>query len=391
MKKIAIVGGGASGIACAIKLKTLLGESASVTILEKLPRIGKKILMTGNGKCNISNINLSEGFYNSEVVGEVLKEFDFLKCKEFFEDIGLMLRVDEAGRVYPYSEKATTVLDTLLRKLNQLDVNIITNYDVGEIKKTDKFLVYSNDYQVYNFDYLVMATGGQASINGDYNGYELLERLGHTITNLRPGLVALKTKEDLKPLAGIRIKGRAKIIIDDKLVYETNGEILFKNEGLSGIAILELSRYFQPDAIISIDLVPDMSYRDLHKFFKPGIAIEDVIAGMFPKMVCIDILKKCNRVNEKNIIEVIKDYRFTVIDTYGFNNAQITVGGISINEINPFTLASLIVDDMYIIGEVADIDGTSGGYNLHYAWGSGVITANNIARIIKESEEKKNE
>ena len=385
MKDIAIVGGGASGIACAIKLKQLLGDKINVTILEKYSRIGKKILMTGNGKCNITNTNIDAKYYNSNP-NEVLNKFDYSQCQKFFSDLGLMLRVDEAGRVYPYSEKATTVVDVLLNTLDELGVNIITDYEVGDIKARDRFLVYSNDYQVNNYDYLVMATGGKASFSGEYLGYKLLKRLGHHITDLKPGLVALKTKENLRSLAGIRVKGVARIIISGEDIASTEGEILFKNEGLSGIAIFELSRFYQPGAVISINLVPGISMKELNQYFKDGISIERVLSGILPKMVYLDIMNRCEDLTKENIIMKLCNYDFNIIDTYGYENAQITVGGVDTKFLNPFTCESLVVKDMYIVGELADIDGNSGGYNLHYAWGSGITSAIDIAKKIEESE-----
>ena len=384
MKKIAIVGGGASGIACAIELKRNL-KDIEVTILERLPRIGKKILMTGNGKCNITNMNLSSNNYNTEALNELLDEFNFDEAKSFFESMGLMMRVDEAGRAYPYSEKATTVLDVMLNELEKLNVETKTDYDVGEIKRTDSFLVYSNDYQVNNYDYLVMAPGGLASVP-EHNSYELLKRLGHKITDISPGLVALKTLEKTKSLSGLRVKAKATIKYGNKELHSTTGEILFKNDGLSGIAIFELSRFFKKKAIISIDLIPDISDNELDKYFDNSRSMEEVLNGILPKMVSLDIVNRCKVINKENIIHALHNYEFTIVDTYGYANAQITLGGVNRKEVNPFTFASLIVEGMYIIGEVNDIDGASGGYNLHYAWGSGILAARDIIRKIKESE-----
>jgi predicted Rossmann fold flavoprotein len=384
MKKIAIVGGGASGIACAIELKRNL-KDIEVTILERLPRIGKKILMTGNGKCNITNMNLSSNDYNSDIIDELLEQFNYAEAKAFFESMGLMMRVDETGRAYPYSEKATTVLDVMVNELERLNVKVKTDYDVGEIKRTDSFLVYSNDYQVYNYDYVVMATGGLASVP-EHNSYDLLERLGHHITDISPGLVALKTLESTKSLSGIRVKAKATIKYGNNQSQSRSGEILFKNDGLSGIAIFELSRFYQKNAIVSIDLIPDISDNELDGYFKNTKSIEEVLNGILPKMVSLDIINRCKVINKENIIKLLHNYDFTIIDTYGFINAQITLGGVNRKEVNPFTYASLIVDRMYIIGEVNDIDGASGGYNLHYAWGSGIVAARDIIRKITESE-----
>ena len=159
MKRIGISGGGASGIICAIAINHQDSE-ANVVILEKESRIGKKILMTGNGKCNLSNLDLSLDCYNTDVIYDSLLKFDSQKCIEFFERIGLMVRIDNSGRIYPYSERANNVLDILLYELKRLNVEIVCDFNVIEIKRTDEFLVYSDRYDFRNFDYLVLATGG---------------------------------------------------------------------------------------------------------------------------------------------------------------------------------------------------------------------------------------
>lgn len=386
MKNIVIVGGGASGIACAIQLKSKLKNKAKITIIEKLPRIGKKILMTGNGKCNISNMNIEPKHYKGKRL-EIIKKVDSNEIVDFFENLGLMLRVDDALRVYPFSEKATTVLDVFLNQIEKLGIELINDYEVDDIKKTDKFLVYSKDYQVNNYDYLVMATGGMASITNEYNGYKLMKRLGHNITQLQPGLVALKTKEDLKHLSGIRLKCRPSIVLNSKTLASTDGEILFKNDGLSGIAIFELSRYYQEGVKISIDLAPNVTDKKLEVFLNSGESLETTLQGMFHKMVAIEIIKRCKKQNINEVIKVIRNFDFLITDTYGYKTAQITVGGVNYSEINPHTNESLKIKDMYLIGEILDVDGSSGGYNLHYAWGSGIAAANDIIKKVNESDE----
>jgi predicted Rossmann fold flavoprotein len=385
MKKVVIIGGGASGIFCAIAIKMNSKEEVSVTILEAQNRIGKKILVTGNGKCNLTNLDINESHYNTDLVHWAIDTFDPQTCVKYFEGLGLMTRVDEAGRVYPYSEKATTVLDVLMRELERLDIQVITEYEVSHIKKTDLFLVYSKDYRVLNFDYLVMATGGVANINFENAGYKILSDLGHSLTDLSPGLVALKTKENLKPLSGIRVKAKATIINNNQVLASTVGEILFKENGLSGIAIFELSRFHVKGCKVVLDLAYDKSESEIQTFLSKNSNLEDGLNGMFPKMISQDILKR----NGKKVVEVIKNYEFNVIDTYGFNNAQITVGGINNKEVNPFTYESFIIKDLYVIGEVLDVDGTCGGYNLHFAWASGYLAALDISKKISYKGDKR--
>lgn len=370
--KIVIVGGGAAGIFCAINIKTKLKDKVDVTILERQNRIGKKILVTGNGKCNLTNMNLTYKDYNSDFVYDALNGFSPQDCIAFFKEIGLMTRVDEEGRVYPYSEKANSVLDCFLKAIDDLGINVITDYEVNHIKKTDEFLVYSKDYRILNFDALVMATGGRAGINFENNSYELLKYFNHKVSPLRPGLVALKSKDNIKPLSGLRVKAKAKILNSKKVLAETIGEILFKEQGLSGIAIFELSRFYEPNCRVSIDLAYDKSDDELHDFLKGNL--EDRLNGLFPKMIAQEILKR----NKGNIIEVIRNFDFHITGTYDYSNAQLTIGGIDYHDVNPFTYESLLVKNLYIIGEVLNIDGACGGFNLHFAWASAAMCSQDI-------------
>ena len=379
--KIAIVGGGASGLFCAINIKSKLKDKAEVTILERQNRVGKKILVTGNGKCNLTNLYLTYKDYNTGFVDAALQEFSPEDCVNYFKDLGIMTRVDEEGRVYPYSEKANSVLDCLLKRANELDIKIITEFEVSHIKKTDKFLVYTKEYRLINFDYLVMATGGKSAVNFENNSYNLITVFNHKITPLRPGLVALKAEENLKPLSGLRVKAKARIIDNSKVLAETVGEILFKDNGLSGIAIFELSRFYKPNCKVSLDLAYDKTDAELKEFLSKDV--EDRLNGLFPKMIGLDLLKR----NKDNLIAVIRNYDFNITGTYDYTNAQITVGGIDYHDMNPFTYESLLVKDLYVIGEVLDIDGACGGYNLHFAWASAYLCSKDICDKINNRKD----
>lgn len=381
MKKVGIIGGGAAGIFCAITVKQQLKDKVKVTILERQARIGKKILQTGSGKCNLTNINIDETNYNTASLQEALKSFTPEKCISLFHDLGILTRVDDYGRVYPYSERATTVLEGLMHHLNKFGVEIICDYDVTGIKKDDKFICFSKD-GFHEFDYLVLATGGQSSVNFENHGYDLAKRLGHSINAIRPGLVAMKTKEDTKPLRGIRVKADCSLTNNDKKIASTSGEVQFRNDGLSGIAILDLSRFYKPNVKISLDLVPEMDKEKLKEFIDFN-DLETSLLGMFPKMIAIDILKRSK--NKPDLaIDIIKDYKFEIVGLHDFKNAQVTIGGIDFKEVSLSSYESLKVKDLYIIGEVLNIDGACGGYNLHFAWMSGYLSAHRIVKQIKE-------
>lgn len=366
--RIGIIGGGAAGIFSAIHLKRY-NPALKVTILEKQERVGKKILSTGNGKCNITNINASESDYNTSKVSYALNKFKVLETIDYFKELGLLIKADNEGRCYPYSEKATTVVDVLVDNLNKLGVNVITGFDVVNIKANDEFMVYSKDYGLKHFDYLILATGGNSGITFQNESYKFIKQLGHTITNISPVLVALKTKENLKKLSGIRSKAKVKLFRNNKVIYETIGEVLYKDDGLSGIAIMEVSRFSEISDIISLDLVYDLNDFQLEEFLKD----ETNLYGLLPKMVANEVKNRAG-----NLVFNLRNFSFKVKDSYGYMNSQVTKGGVSIDEINPLTFESLKVANLYIVGEVLDVDGNCGGYNLQFAWSSGFSAAVDI-------------
>lgn len=377
--KVAIIGGGASGIFCAIILKKL-NKNLDVTIYEAQSKIGKKILQTGNGKCNLSNTNLTVNEYNTDLVKDLIREFDSNKLIKILNEMGLMVRIDDEGRIYPYSEKATTVLDIFLKQLNDLKVNVITDCYINNIKYNNSYYTISdNNKNNYNCDYLIIATGGCSSINYNYNTNVLVNKLNHSVSDLFPSLCALKTKQNTKHLSGIRVKCKASIIVNGEVKHQTKGEVLFKDDGLSGIAIFILSKYYEKNknCVVSLDLFDVSTKEELNNKLYNNDSLENNLLGYFPKMINYDIIK---RTSNKTIGEIIKDYNFNIIDTYGFNNSQVTKGGVLLNEININTFQSTKCNNLYIIGEALDVDGSCGGFNLHFAWASAFKCANDIVK-----------
>jgi len=377
IKEVAIIGGGASGLFCAILLKEYI-KNINVTIYEAQNKVGKKILQTGNGKCNICNMNISTNNYNTNKLNNLIKSFKPNDLIDILNRWGLMTRVDEEGRVYPYSEKATTVLDIFLKKINEYNIKIHTSCYIAKITvdKDNKYTIYSSDNnnKIMTSDYLVVCTGGYSSINFNNNGYKLLESLNHSSTKLYPSLCALKTIENTKHLNGIRVKCKASIIVNGETKHQTKGEVLFKDDGLSGIAIFILSQFFEKNKknIVSLDLYEEKTIdelnKTLNKTFNNNIDLESNLMGYFPKMVNQDLINR-TKINN-NIGYNIKNYTFEIKDTYGFNNSQVTKGGIKLDEINLNTFESLKHNNLYISGEVLDVDGTCGGYNLYFAFAS---------------------
>lgn len=356
---VVIIGGGASGVIAALKIKKL--SKKSVCILEQNDKVLKKILKTGNGKCNIFNNNIESSYYNDFSLIE--KHLDIDLEKEFLE-LGILVKEESMGRMYPHSESANNVVNILVEKLKKEKVEVKTNYKVEKIVKKDHFVI-NNEIEATN---VIVATGSLAQEKT--NGYNLLEKLGHNITKLKPGLVSLVTKEKTSHMKGLRVK-----CVETN--YNIEGELLFKENGLSGILAFDLSRLIDKKETLSFDLAPTLSKKALTKYFENSNNLEISLLALAPKMVCYDILSRTKDSNIDKIVDVIKNYDFTVIDRNGYDTAQITLGGVKVNEINE-DFSSKKVEGLYITGEVINVDGACGGYNLYFAWISGIIAADSI-------------
>lgn len=362
MKKINIIGAGASGMSVAIYLKSM-NSNLDITIYEADDRIGRKILKTGSGKCNISNKTLSsKGFNNSEFVKDILENVSMSEVYRFIEDeLGIMIKSDEEGRLYPFSESAKSVVDSFRRRLDELKINIIFNSSFTELK---------------NEEIVIFACGSKAQ--SKFEGYRLVKHYGHSIKELSPGLVPIKIKERIPHLRGIRVKCSAKIILGKTVLFEDVGEILFKDDYLSGILAMDLSRYYTKGCYVSLDLVSEKSFEQLRDYFtkhkEKGRTEEEILLGMFPKMLVTEIMKR-----GKDIIGACKNLTFSTIGLNDFNQAQISLGGVNVNEITD-SCCSKINKQIYIIGEMLDIDGKCGGYNLSFAFLSALACAKDILK-----------
>ncbi len=395
--KIAVIGGGASGLTAAIAAAR---NGAEVTICEKLNRVGKKILATGNGRCNYTNMNLSKECYHSNnlnFVDEVMKFFNLDKTLVFFEDLGILPYVDESGKVYPNSLQASSVLDVLRYELKRHKVKEVTDFNVTALRKSkDKFSIIGND--TITADRVILATGGKASpqLGSDGKGYELAKSLGHEIIEPFPALVQLKLSgKYLKRIAGIKFDGIVKAYAGDRLIREEEGEILFTDYGISGPPILQVSRKVIEELnkknkpFLNIDMFPGYSKLKLYDILQDRFrrinykTIEESMIGFINKKLIPvvfyeagfeDLNKICGKLNKKEIykiIEILKEWKFEVIGHNSWQQAQSTAGGIKLSEVNPKTLESLKVKGLYFAGEILDVDGDCGGFNLQWAWSSG--------------------
>lgn len=399
---IIIIGAGASGIVTAINAKN---ENNRVILLEKNDRIGKKLLATGNGRCNYTNMNLSEKNYSSpDFVKRTLEDFSNEDLINYFRILGLESTLD-GNRVYPISLKANSVLNILIYWLEKNGIEVKTKSQVKEIKKTKKGYEVITNEETLRADIVVAAFGGKAmpASGSDGLSFEILKKMGIRVTNIKPALTQLKLDSKyLKHLSGTKVIGRARLLRDEKVIDEREGEILFTNYGISGPPILDISVNTKEGDVIEVPLINnlkkdsiDMVYNRYYMF--PDFSLEEFLMGLVDKKFIHYIVDSLDM--DKNtamnmismgdfekIIGLLLKSRFKVTGNTGFKNAQVTRGGVSLDEVSPENYEAKKYKDLYIIGEALNIDGDCGGYNLHFAFGCGY----RLGKILREKIYKSN-
>ncbi len=372
MNTIIVVGGGASGLACA---SVLAGSDNNVIILEQAERCGKKILATGNGRCNISNENMDISFFNegNSIIEKIIKEFDIVK---FFSEKGMLVK-KEGSLYYPFSNQAITVKEVLERQCQ--NCSIITNTTVLSIEEIDNGYYVETNAGTYQADYVVVATGSPASKLSGNNNLLPLSKWNIDIKEWKPSLVSLYTKPCYKKLKGVRTKARVSLLVDGKCVEYRDGEVQFTDYGISGICIMQLSRFYHRNCNkkveISIDLCKDYSALEIKRLLKQRL---EQFGGYYYQGMFND--KLANIIEENNLY--VKDIRFTVLQTRATEFAQVMQGGVVLSQIND-DLELKEYKNVFIGGEVLDVDGDCGGYNLHFAFASGYYIASKILDRIK--------
>lgn len=406
--QVLIIGGGAAGMMAAISARK---RGAEVTILERNPRIGKKILVTGNGRCNFTNINVDANCYQGEnprFVYSALAGFGVEDTIAFFEQLGIAHKVEEQGKVFPMSDQASSVLDVMLYELKEVGVEVICDAYVKKISKAKEgFSLELENGNVLHGDKVILATGGKAmpSTGSDGNGFALVEALGHTITPIFPGLVQLKLEgEYFQRIQGVKFVGTAEILHNNKSVAKDRGDILFANYGISGPPILQISRKAGEllqkgeEVVLKISLIDSIPIDELVEKLlltrfknKPAKTIEFSLVGLINKRLIPVVLKEAGiedlrrpvlnlSVQEcESIAKLMTDWRFKVRGTKGWSSAQVTAGGVATSEINQKTMESKVVPGLFFAGEIMDIDGQCGGFNLQWAWASGYIAGQHAA------------
>ena len=405
MRKIIVVGAGASGLMAAI---AAAGSGAAVTVLEGMEKPGKKILVTGNGRCNLTNTNqqrkdryrgASGGF-----VDEVMEQFTAEDTIHFFEKLGLLLQEKE-GYIYPYVNQASAVLEVLLLEARRLGVKIKCSEKVVRLEQVDSGWKVHTSSWCYECDAVILSAGSKAApvTGSDGSGYELAGQLGHSIITPMEALVPLKAKEKwIKRLSGIRMPAKVTLITEDgreRKVYEESGELQWTDYGISGIVVFQLSRYGvralaeKKSVTAVLDLLPGMTQEALCQYLncrnRFGSA-EEFFTGLLPKKAIPVLLEmagikpsaKADSITEKQMqamTERIKKLAITIIGSKSFDAAQVCSGGVDTAWVDAQTLESRRKRGLYFSGELLDVDGICGGYNLQWAWSSGYVAGKSAA------------
>ena len=398
MRTVAVIGGGASGMMAAV---TAASEGARVILLEHKDRIGKKILSTGNGRCNFTNIHQEPICYHSEdplFPWEVVERFNAQAVISFFFQLGVYSK-NRNGYIYPNSDQASAVLDAFRMELDRLKVEIRTGVECREIRPGKKGFTVLTDQEPVRADRVILCAGSKAAptTGSDGSGYDLAKKLGHRILPVLPALTALKCEEKFfKSIAGVRANGSVSIWSGGECIAKDTGEIQLTDYGISGIPVFQVSRYAskvlyekkETDAVL--DFMPDFTKTQTDAFLRaraktrPDKSAEMFLIGLFHKKLCdlwirlseIPRQRKAGELTEDEIARLtnlIKEFRVRVRETNPYDKAQVCCGGVDTREVDPETLESVYVPGVYFAGEILDVDGMCGGYNLTFAWASGYV------------------
>lgn len=405
---IAVLGGGASGMMAAITSARL---KMSVILLEKNTSLGRKILATGNGRCNLTNRFTEVSRYhggNPRFIEEVLNNFNQSETIEFFENLGLILKEENLGRIFPRTDQASSVVDALIHELENQKVEISLDNQVRKVQKEGAiFKITLQSGREILAEKIIVTTGGSAAPHLGTSGdaYFWLKNLGHNSTDIYPALSPLEIKEDwIKQVQGLKIEAKVSTSVNDETIYEKEGDALFTHFGLSGPAAMAQAGAIGPylnsnsDNLVKVhlDLFPEEKLESLDAKLAKIIGssgaknIKNILAGIIPSNlspVILDNLKidqnkksaEISKIDRKNISKTLKNIELTVSGVKSFKDAQVTHGGIDLDEINSKTMESKIVPNLYLAGEVLDVDGDSGGFNLQWAWSSGHLAGESAA------------
>ncbi len=403
---IAVIGGGASGLAAAVEAKTALPQ-AKVVILEKLDRVGKKILATGNGRCNLSNINLTSDHYHGSVKNVMRIIGSTPSAKEFFGGLGLLCIADSKGRIYPRSNSAATVLNALRLKAQQLGVIERCGFEANFIESTPNcFKISTVSGEKFPCKRIIVAAGGYAApqFGTDGSVIRLMRSKGCHTTKICPAVAPLRVRPELlKGLKGVRVKGRVTAYSGGRFLKEEVGEIQFTENALSGICVFNMAHLFshyEGKLTLRLDLAEDMvmdqllGYLRVIQYQRGKQTLEELLTGMFPRNLATYLTKRALgkplnepissiRENElRQLAQLVKNLEFDVTGSSSWKDAQVTSGGISGDCIDE-RLQLRSEKGIFLCGEILDVDGDCGGYNLQWAWSSGIQAGRSCADSLR--------
>ncbi len=400
--KIGIIGGGASGMAAA--LAAAENPENQVILLERQARVGRKLQATGNGRCNLTNLHAMEGGYHGEnpaFAAGALSAHPVAETLAWFQSLGLYTVAESSGRVYPYSDQANSVVDVLRFALEKPNITVMTGFEAEKVKKTPAGFTISSQAETVDCDRLIIACGGLAGtkLGGGMSGYKFLRGFGHRCTKLRPTLVQLKTDwPGISALKGVRANCRAEILRDGAVFAQSTGEIQFTESGLSGPVMFEISRdACQGPGVwqCRLDFLPELTReqveQELLRRRTTSLPASELLTGILHNRLG-RVLTQCAGINQNQPIAALldselaelagltKQFDVSLREPLGMDSAQVTAGGILTEEFSPETMESRRVPGLYACGEVLDIDGDCGGYNLQWAWSSGRLAGTHAGK-----------
>ena len=390
---VGIIGAGASGMAAA--LAAAENPNVNVILFERQARVGRKLQATGNGRCNLSNIHAANGGYHGECPDFVLPAiaaFDPEKTLSWFRSLGLYTITEESGKVYPYSDQANSVVDVLRLNLDKPNITLKLGFDVGKIQKTDTGFLVAGQDEAVSCDKLIVCCGGLAGskLGGTMSGYKLLAKFGHKSTKLRPSLVQIKTAwGGIAALKGVRANCHVEIYKDGTLFNQSTGELQLTEMGISGPVVFEISRdvcYGSGEWTAKLDFLPEWTEEQLadeiEKRRASNLPMEELLTGILHNRLGRVLTKtagvkgktfakELSNMEKESLCQAVKALDIALTEPLGMDSAQVTAGGVRTEDFDPETMESRLIPGLYACGEVLDIDGDCGGYNLQWAWSSG--------------------
>lgn len=410
-RRIIIAGGGASGLTAAIAAAR---AGAEVTVLEHTDRVGKKLLSTGNGRCNLTNLAMKPEFYRcsqEQFPMQILGQYSVRDTLSFFQELGIMIK-NRNGYIYPNSEQASAVLDTLRMEAERLGVRMLCNCHVKSVVRCSRRLEVQTDDRMLKADAVILATGSRAApaTGSDGSGYELAAQLGHHIIKPLPALVQLRCRgKHYRTMSGVRCEARLTLMADDEVQADDTGELQLTDYGISGIPTFQISRFAavalerRQQVTVLIDFLPMQTMEETALFLDDRIRrfyyrnCEELLLGVLNKKLVPVLLKlagihpgslvtELTKAQTERLLGRLKAYRAEVTATNSFEQAQICCGGVDTGEICPVSLESRLVKGVYFAGELMDVDGICGGYNLQWAWSTGMIAGKWAGKINYDSD-----